>query len=100
MTGTHSKATVKNFQKFKPMTTLAQSQPTAIAITYVQDDVMSGTLTRAMLQAKKTGEIIKLEILSIYPLTMQALRHAISQATGRTHWDFKIQDLAAVDYEF
>ena len=70
------------------------------SLTYFQDDVMSGTLTRALLQVKKTGEVIKLEIISIYPLTMQALRHAIAQATGRTHWDFKIQDLAAVGYEF
>ena len=68
--------------------------------TYFLEGVMSGTKTRVTLTAKKTNELINLSIISRHPITLQALRHAITQATGRTHWDFKISNLVAVDYEF
>ena len=74
--------------------------PTATDLIHFLDDVMSGTKTKVTLAAKKTNELINLSIISRSPLRHQELRTAIAQATGKTHWDFKIQDLAAFDYEF
>lgn len=72
----------------------------ASELTYILEDVMSGTKTKVILEAKKSNQLINLSIISRHPITLQALRHAINEATGKSHWDFKIQNLAAVDYEF
>lgn len=77
-----------------------QSQATATDLIFFLEDVMSGTKTKVALAAKKSNELINLSIISRHPITLQALRAAIAQATGRTHWDFKISNLVAVDYEF
>lgn len=76
------------------------SHQTATDLIYFLDDVMSGTKTKVELETKKTGEVINLEIISRHPLRPHQLRNAIAQSTGKSHWDFKIQSLAAFDYEF
>jgi hypothetical protein len=87
-------------QSLPTITNRFKSYQTATDLTYFLDDVVSGTKTQVTLEIKKTGETFTLEIISKQPLRNQELRYAIAQATGRTHWDFKIQNLAAFDYEF
>jgi len=61
--------------------------------------ILSGTKTQTMLENRKTGETLTLDIFSKQPLRPHQLRAAINQALG-DHWQYKILALAAFDYEF
>jgi len=73
---------------------------TNLTVNYPATEViLSGVKTQAVLEHRKSGETLTVDIFSKEPLRPHQLRAAITQATGN-HWQYRTLSLACKDYEF